>query len=244
MNLNEVPVYVVHVRQNNEMRRNYILSHLKSFGIKAPILMTEGDISDLTEDVLANYFKGDFKKPSPESSCTVKHLRIAEEIADSTEDFAIVFEDDISLSKNYNELMTKCLEEILSRPDIHQSPYFVSFENSNKFVSRSEQVKGKMLYLKNDSRFAGAYILSKKAAKAIVNYTADNKCHVVSDWYHKFLAQEGIITIYWTHPTFAEQGSHNGNIKSLIDNKKTGWFRSIVWKVQSFIKSKLTRNMR
>lgn len=235
--MSELAVYVVHVRENNAERKAYITQHLESFGMNAQFML-EGDMIDLDDALLDKYFRGDFKKVSPEASCTTKHFNIAQRIADGDAPYALVLEDDIKLDKHFPQLYNQILDELENRPEIFDGNFLISLENNNRFVPKSEEVENQMLYPRKHGRLAGAYILGKKAAQAMMKEVLANKCHKVSDHYHNYLSEQGLISIYWSHPTMAEQGSHNGKMASLIDDKKTGWFRQIVWRIQTWIKVK------
>lgn len=242
--LSQITAYVVHVRENNEARRTYITEHLSSFGIQAD-LMLKADMSDLTPELLAKYFRDDMAdEPKPQNSCTLKHLYIYEKVLNGPDEHALIFEDDIELSRNFRSQYQSCLDELYSRDEINSTNYLISLENNNQFVSRSEQQPDTLIYPKAHGRFAGAYVISKSTAKAILDTVAKEKCHLIIDWFHNYLADKGIISIYWMHPTIAQQGSHSGKFKSLIDDKKTGLVKRVAWAVQSFIKNNFTRRMR
>ena len=149
-------------------------------------------------------------------------------------DFAIVLEDDIYLRRNFEINIHKIVDEIKSRS---LSNYLVSLEYSNlEFVKNSEIEKDKLLYKKDKGRLAGAYLLDKIAAKNMIYELEVNKCSLPIDWFHMALARKNIINIYWTKLNLSRQGSLDGSIRSLIDNKSVGVFRIISFNLQYIYK--------
>ena len=56
-----------------------------------------------------------------------------------------------------------------------------------------------------------------------------NKCNKIIDWYHNELIDTIGLQNYWCHPPIVEQGSHNGKMQSIIDDKKYGpWPKTLV----------------
>ena len=64
----------------------------------------------------------------------------------------------------------------------------------------------------------------------------DNK---IIDWYHNELISAIQLQHYWCHPPVVEQGSHNGRIQSMIDDKKYGYIRQFTWKISRLYKHKI-----
>jgi hypothetical protein len=119
------------------------------------------------------------------------------------------------------------------------SNFIISLEKSNHaYVHKQELVKDEILYKKKVGRCAGAYLVDIEFVNSLINDIETNKCHRIIDWYHNDLSENDLINIYWSHPTIAEQASHNGKMPSLIDNKKLGWFRRLIYFLQGKIKKR------
>lgn len=56
------------------------------------------------------------------------------------------------------------------------------------------------------------------------------------DGFHNLCLKNGIIDMYWSQPPVSIQGSLNGSIKSLIDNKRIGLKRRLAFKLQRIYK--------
>ena len=240
--LNVDNTFVVHVSKGAEDREKYITKHLADQGIDFEFML-KGDLNEITPEIHAKYFKGHMLDDLyPAVSCALKHIYILEEIVKRDLNRALILEDDIVLDNKFIEICNKAMEELDAKNTTDS--YFISLENNRNYISKSEEIPGHYLYKKDASRYAGAYIISGKAAKNSVDEILNNKCHRHIDWYYNSLAEKGKFTIYWIHPTIAEQGSHNGKFSSLLDNKPSGFFRKISWRVQTLMKTHIHRKLK
>ncbi|MFN3917561.1 MAG: glycosyltransferase family 25 protein [Flavobacteriales bacterium] len=234
-------VFIVHVRENNTVRREFITNQMESHGIEFEFML-HGDIVDLNEDNMKEYFLPELisEHPAPRESCSFKHLYIYKEIVNRGVKSVLIFEDDIFLDDKFVEIFNATMKEVQERTDIESDRLFISYENSLlEFVSKKDLTEGQYLYKSNNTRCAGAYFITHSVAQKILNYTLENKLGVGIDWQHKKMLNEGIIDVYWCHPAIAEQGSHNGRLASLLDDKKSGFLRQLSWKIQRFYKKNI-----
>lgn len=239
--INVDKIYVVHVSSDKD-REEHIKRELGRFGISFEFML-KGDKSDISTEIITEYFIGDEiggLSPSAQQSCTYKHLSIYEKmLADGVQD-ALVFEDDVYLSENFNEVFNETISELKSLPKEIQDKALVNFENSTlQIIHPSKQVEGQHLYKAEKSRCAGAYYLNKNLAQSITDYRIKNKCNKIIDWYHNELITAIQLQHYWCHPPVVEQGSHNGRIQSMIDDKKYGYIRQFTWKISRLYKHKI-----
>lgn len=98
INLNNKKVFVLHVKKGYEARENHINRMLKKMNIPFEYIL-DGDISDLTNEVLDTWFQGTMHQYSPQASCSYKHLLACKEIVARNLDGALILEDDIYLNK-------------------------------------------------------------------------------------------------------------------------------------------------
>lgn len=228
-----IKVFVIHVRGAKE-RENHIRKELGKFNIDFEFIL-DGNKEDITQTHLNKYFADNYKEITGGTSCTLKHILAAEKLLEQSLPYALIFEDDIFLRPNFNEVLLGILEEV-KRDKL--SNFILSLENTNHtYVPKKEIIEGKYLYKKPQGRCAGAYIIDYEFATNFLASIDKEKCHCIIDWYHNHLADKKLINIYWSHPHIAEQGSHNGSLESFLDNKKTGWFRKMVYFFQGKIKS-------
>lgn len=214
-------VFVLHVRQGYEDRAEHIDSMMTRLQIPFEYLL-DGDICDLTPDVLDKYFKRDgaLRKDNllAQLSCAYKHLLVYERILKNNWKGALILEDDIILQKDFATIFNNCMREYEAMPT---SDILISFENSRlRFVPRSQRVKGKYLYKGTKDRMTGAYYISNGAAKRIIDYLSENKCDLPIDLLHCFLIRQQDFPYYWCQPTIATQGSFTGKFHSSISTKK------------------------
>jgi glycosyl transferase family 25 len=88
---------------------------------------------------------------------------------------------------------------------------------------------------------AGAYLINRKAAAAMLKHLQKVKCNDIIDWWHNSLYQHNVIQIYWLHPPIIEQGSHNGLLQGSISSKSQSLQRRISWYIQRFYKTYIKR---
>lgn len=221
-------VFVIHVR-GNAVREAFITNELKRHGIDFEFI-SDGNIEDLSPDVMRDFFDLPLKNDLPATSCAYKHLLACKKILDSTIPCALILEDDIELSGSFEGFFGKSLSEAHA---LGLKGFLISYESSgHKYVPRSERRSGKTLYRRPHGRCAGAYLIDSCAAERILHYTMSEKCRQPIDWHHNELADKGLLEIYWCHPAVAEQQSHNGKLPSLLDNKKWGFLRRISYASQ------------
>lgn len=239
--INVDKVYVVHVSTDKE-REEHMTAELNKFGIPFEFML-KGDKTDITPELIQEYFTGEEMggmTPTAQQSCSYKHLSIYEKMLEDGVEDALIFEDDIYLSENFIEVFNNTIKELKALPQEKQDKALINFENSTlQIVHPSKQVEGKHLYESSKSRCAGAYYMNKALAKAITDHRIQHKCNKIIDWYHNVLVEEIDLQHYWCHPPIVEQGSHNGKIQSLIDDKKFGPIRQITWKISRWYKHKI-----
>ena len=167
----------------------------------------------------------------------MKHILIYEQIIRDKAPFALVFEDDIVLKPDFISIFNKSLAEIEKRPDIERNKLFVSYEDTTlRFIKKKDLKKNQLLYPQPSGRCAGAYLVSLEMAQIIVDFIKANKCHIIIDWFHNYLAEQKLLQFYWCEPAIADQGSHSGMFDSSLSHKKQTAFRRLKWKVNSIWK--------
>ncbi len=234
-------VYVVHV-STDKVREQHMMEELGKFNIPFEFMM-KGDKSEITPELVTEYFIGDEMASeigTPQQSCSYKHLSIYEKMLEDGVEDALVFEDDIYLSENFVQVFNDTISELKQLDQERQDKALINFENSTlQIIHPSRLEEGKHLYESPKSRCAGAYYMNKALAKAITEHRISHKCNKIIDWYHNELVREIDLQHYWCHPPVVEQGSHNGKIQSLIDDKKFGPIRQITWKLSRWYKYKI-----
>lgn len=235
---NDIAVRVVHPRTGYTLQEEHIIRLMQEQHIPFEFQL-KGDKEDLTNELLANYFTSNLPFSKGSLSCSIKHLLIYEEFLGSDKNYLLVFEDDIFLAPNFYAALQEIVNEVKKR---QLTQILISLENScMRFPSYWQTKAGRLLYKAKDGRAAGAYLVDKAAVQAMVSELRKNKCATVIDWWHNYLAKEQIISIFWAHPTIAEQGSHNGKLSADISTHQSSWRRQISWHLHKFIRTYIKR---
>jgi len=227
--------YIIHVSDALE-REIYIKKQIGNKEFDS-IFIVDGDKKDLTPQIISNYFIEPLNNVSNVSSCAYKHILAYEKIVNDSIDYALILEDDISFYKNFKPQFELLCNEIKAKK-IHNC--LISLEDSNlQYVKKSEKINNSYLYKKPNGRMAGAYIIDNECAKNILLEIKNNKCSQPIDWFHNQCANKDLISIYWCHPAIAIQGSLNGAMPSMIDDKKFGYTRIVLFSIQKAYKKML-----
>ncbi|MFN4123859.1 MAG: glycosyltransferase family 25 protein [Flavobacteriales bacterium] len=240
------PVFVIHTRANKGGRRDQIIAQLQKHQIDFQFML-DADIPELSDEVLKKWLSGNMlsQGANATTSCSIKHLLCMEQCMQQSWGGILVFEDDALLDDRFHDVFHKAMNEVKEMAEGKDMAYLISFENSSfQFVPESKVEKGRVLYAAERSRCAAAYYISCEACRNIMDYVQKNGCHVPIDWFFNVMTEKELLQIYWTHPAVVEQGSHNGSMPSLLDDKQYGWFRSVNFAVQKFVKQHILRKLR
>lgn len=243
MNPNATPkmgnteVLVIHVRGNAE-RKRYIMRQLSV--LDYPVTFIEdGNIEDITEEVLQQYFIDNGQPDSiygrkPATSCAYKHLLATEYIISHNLPGALVVEDDLRLKRNFKKVFEQSIHEWQAY--LTNEPCIMNYEESSlMLVPHSRRKNGRVLYRAERDRFTGCLYVSRKAAEAIIEYVKENKSAFASDRLHNHLIKEGLITYWWSYPCIACQCSCDGSMPTMIPTrprpyKRLKWFYKKLYK--------------
>lgn len=223
-------VLVIHVKGQEE-RRRFIEKQLESLsGSLNPSIhyILEGNVEDLTPEILDHYFTGEMHGAYPRTSCAYKEFLAYQYILDHQLEGALILEDDIRLFRNFPALFIKSIEEY--NLYYTSQPFIANYEESSLlFVPRSKRKKGTILYPATRDRFTGCYYVSRMAAQNMMDFLEKNKCGVPLDRFHSKLIEAGVLKYYWSHPCLACQCSCDGSMPTMIPTrprplKRLKWF--------------------
>jgi GR25 family glycosyltransferase involved in LPS biosynthesis len=171
--------YVISLRRATE-RRQYIEAHLQACGLPYEIVdavdyqeMTPADFAKLTDEkaVLANPYltKG-------VQACALSHAKVCSLIAASTDEVALVLEDDVALPANIKSILHS-LEEQIGSEEIISLSYYTHFHDGIELsIQQTTQlINGSKLYYPVNLKDVGsamAYVLPRavaaKLSKAVI----------------------------------------------------------------------------
>jgi glycosyl transferase family 25 len=232
-------IYIVHASKGYEIHEQRINEIFGKLNLEYEFV-TEGDISNFNEELLQKYFCKEIESTLSKGvlSCTLNHILSYERIVRNNNKYALVFENDPFFLGDF----LKQIKRVAIEANTLEPGFIISLENTTlKFPDFRKVKKGKYLYEATFGRAAGAYLIDLKAAKDILENVKTEKCCQVIDWWHNTLIDKKIIKMYWAHPAFVEQGSHNGKLSSTISSKNKSTGRRLRWSAQKFYKMYIYR---
>lgn len=233
--------FVLHVKVGYEDRERFMQTQLENLKINFQWVL-EHDMSELDPVYIAAHFTKEMEGIQPAVSCAMKHIQAWKNVMESDAKGAVIFEDDMVLHADFNNWINRFILEAEQKVNENKSKVFISLENSLlTFIPSSQKIEGRYLYPAKNPRCAGAYYLSKEAAGLLYRRFLEQAMEVPVDWWMGNMVNELGITLYWSEPTVAEQGSHNGMFRSGIDDKPKSVFRRINFIVQKGYKKLLSR---
>lgn len=183
-------VYVLHVKKGYEDRDLHIRKMLGNMNIPFQYIL-DGDMADLSTDVLSEYFRNDMLSITPATSCSMKHVLCYKHMIENQVQNALVLEDDIILSRDFVRKFNQSMDEIERINKGDKMPIMISYEDTRlRFIPRSQRIKGKCLYLGLCDRMTGAYYINLDAACTIMDYAKQYKMDLPIDLTHNQLLKE------------------------------------------------------
>jgi GR25 family glycosyltransferase involved in LPS biosynthesis len=225
MKLNIENVYVVHYTKLIE-RRNVIEKQFKDIS-KNLIFIEDFDAEEITDEILSEWYQPSEEQwyqrntlwsrrglpTTPfriinmaEVSCTIKHIKAMELIAENGDGFII--EDDVLLKDNFLENFNKAIDELPEDWDV-----IMVGAGCNLHVP---SVAGKIFYKVNDpaTRCLDSYLVSQKAAQKLLKTI--KPFQTISDWELAWQIYFNNLTTYWLEPSLCVQGSETGVYKTTL----------------------------
>lgn len=230
-------ILVIHVKGQSD-RKNFIEKQLAKTGMPCHFI-EDGNISDLTPEILDRYFidngkEDTIKRKCPAASCAYKHILALKYIIDNDMPGALIFEDDLKIKNCFVHIFNQSMEEC--RQKHSDEPFVINYEESSLLlVPKSQRKKGQILYKATRDRFAGCLYISRKAAEVMTEYIIKSKTEFTSDRFHNHLIEKGIISYYWCYPCIACQCSCDGSMPTMIPTrprpfKRLKWFYKKAYK--------------
>lgn len=211
-------VFVLHVGQGYEERAAHMEKMLAAHGMPFEYML-EGDIPDLDAELQTRLFgRADERHADAMHSCAAKHLLVYEKIVRENIPYALIFEDDIFVTRKFDKTFESALQEMQLRHG-SEEPFLVGFEATCMgFVPRSQRKKGQVAYPGRFLQCLGCYLVNQAFARKILEAMQADACHVPVDLWIDDLRSKGAFALYWSYPVVAVQGSHMGKFASSIGN--------------------------
>lgn len=206
-------VIIPHVKVGYESRATHIERMLGSAGIPFEYML-DGDMPDITQDQIDEFFVAPMNKVTPQLSCSLKHLLVCRCIVERNLPGALVLEDDAIIFSRFRSVVARAVEELSIRGA--GRPAIISFENTRlRFVPRSIREKDRIIYPGDRDRYAGCFYINLEGAKAVLEYARERHLDRPIDLFHRLMLDEGLLDYWWAHPTVATQGSFTGKFDSM-----------------------------
>lgn len=211
--------YVLHVRKGYEDREKSIIYQFSQIGLPFEWIL-DHDKEDLTPELLEKYqYKGNLTAAT--ISCSLKHIRAWELIAQENTSGGIVFEDDSLI--DINNFQVICQEFLQEYHDNWPGCGYVSLgSGSALYVPWTKKQKNKLLYLAEHVRTSDAYWINQETAVKMLQWIEKNGFDQPADHLIDQITAELNIPIYWLEPPLVDQGSHTGLFRSSIQKMERG----------------------
>jgi len=211
-------IFVIHYSKLVD-RKKYIIEQFKKQNITDYEFIEKYNKEDLCEqDKLL------FDNCLTESIISLinKHFYVYKLIVEKY-DNALIFEDDVILNDNFNEILNKYISQLVEDYDM----LFIG-DGCNFHIEKDKLITNNNIYEKclyptkwggnGASRCSDSYIISKKCAIKLCNYInkLSFKIKLPIDWWLNVAARENNLKVYWAEPTIVTQGSQNGIFKSSL----------------------------
>jgi glycosyl transferase family 25 len=229
--------YVIHVKTAYE-REEHMKIQLEGRGLDYEFVL-DGDLPDLNQERVSQYFAENRYELVPLVSCDFKHIQCCEYMVRDNIPMALILEDDMFFYGNWDNQFPLIMKEIEER---NLSSFLVSLEDSSlKYPEGSKRNKGQLLYQKDSGRNCGAYLVDIGYAKAILEHIRHTRVFIPFGHYQNVVSRTGAFNIYWAEPTVIVQGTAIGKFETTVSRNKTGLIGRLSWLLQRTYKRLLYR---
>ena len=214
-------IFVIHAASLAE-RRALIEAQLTALGLRHEFIL-DYDIPEIPESLRQRMFRTGSLSPA-QQSCSLKHWQahvLAEQRGYAR---ILVLEDDVILARNFGAVFERALSEELAIREQH-----VTFLGcgGHYYVPAAELEPGRLLYRRNQGKFADSYIVGRDAVKQRLQWIAERGIDRPIDHLFEAIDRETGTAMYWLEPPVVEQGSHNGRFTSALDASHPLWFQAL-----------------
>ncbi|MGA6826567.1 glycosyltransferase family 25 protein [Nitrospira sp. NS4] len=203
-------------------RRQSIERQLQALGLKYEFIHSF-DAGDLDTTITSKYITSAFLSPG-QQSCALKHLQALRLIVERNWQRALVLEDDAILASRFVQGLQAALEE--SAP--LEAPYVLLVgSGGNQYTPRRRRVPGQCLYRADRGRLTEAYVLGSQTARLRVDWIERHGISLPIDNLFDRMDRELNIARYWLEPPIVEQGSKNGQFRSVLEPAPPNFVRRV-----------------
>ena len=217
MNFENYPIYIIHYTPLKE-RKIFLNEQLKREALYEKTHWIENfDRETITEWPELELSSNELSKGV--IAVNMAHSYALEKIAESSEGYGLILEDDVVLKKNSKALIQKYCNAIPDNWDM------ISIGSACGFhIPFWRRRPGKHVYLKENTktrwggdgatRCADSYFVSSKGAKLLLSSRAMQRPFLKPiDWALNEAIRDKNLNVYWMEPTVAHQGSQSGHFE-------------------------------
>ncbi|MDB5942790.1 MAG: hypothetical protein JWQ13_2356 [Ramlibacter sp.] len=214
-------IFVIHAASLAE-RRKLIEAQLSALGLRHEFIL-DYDIPAIPQALRDRMIRGDSLSPA-QQSCALKHWH-AHVLADQRGcERVLVLEDDVILAADFRAVFGRAMKEELALAAPH-----VTFLGcgGHYYVPRKDLQAGRLLYRRDQGKFADSYIVDRAAVKRRLQWLEQHGIERPIDHQFEAIDRELGTAMYWLEPPIVEQGSHNGRFPSALVNSHPLWFQAL-----------------
>ncbi|TAG35452.1 MAG: glycosyl transferase [Polaromonas sp.] len=221
-------IFVIHATKFIE-RRRLIEEQMSRFGMIFEFIL-DFDTTDISPEIHQKFFRNSELLPA-QQSCALKHWEAMMLIVKRQLPRALVLEDDVILASNFLEVLNRMMREELSIITPH-----VTFLGcgGHYYIPHEEIEVDRLLYPRNQGKFADSYIVSLDAAQRRIDWIAEHGIPRPIDHLFEQIDREQQNAMFWLEPPIVEQGSHNGTFGSTLEKSYPLWFQSLQFRWKKF----------
>ncbi len=203
-------------------RRQSIERQLQPLGFPYEFIHSY-DAGDWDAAITSRYFTGSLLSLG-QRSCALKHLQALRLIIERDWQRALVLEDDALLAPRFASALDAAFQE-----SARFDPPYVLFIGSggNQYTPRRVRVPGQRLYKSDKGRLGEAYVLGSLAARLRVDWIDRRGIELPIDNLFEQIDRECGVVMYWLEPPIVEQGSKNGQFRSVLEPVPPNFVRRV-----------------
>ena len=181
-------------------------------------------VSNYGKDKLTMLDKNKFRNISDsEISVCLHHIECFKKIANSNDDYALIFEDDVILCNNFKKILEGYLSSLPSSWDM----LFIG-DGCGLHIPKEQIKQNKNIYTKDNypstsgglgaTRCLDSYLITKKCAQKIIEKISQPNYTILcpaDHWLNHVIRNNNFI-VYWSEPTIVTQGSEKKVFSSSI----------------------------
>lgn len=234
----KIKTYIINLKEAIE-RKEYVLSEVGQYKFLDVELVTAVDGRKMSEREIQTRFDSKrfayrFYEPSPgEIGCTLSHRECYKRLLDSSEEFALICEDDVCFLVG-EELMSSLLKEVIER--MPHRPYVMTLSRHLVYYAKGGYQIGEYSFCRVYHAWGTcAYLINRKAAEVMLR---TGKPYYPADDYRE-MGRLG-IRVEGVYPMLAIGKSEIGEVPTSITQSYKMNLRSrirgnIIGKIKGFL---------